>query len=68
MKELISKATKNNWNKLKTNTNNRLASRANKRLSTKKIMPIEYMDNKDNIAKITELLELFRVKKWKNIH
>lgn len=66
MKELISKATKNNWNKLKTNTNNRLASRANKRLSTKKIMPIEYMDNKDNIAKITELLELFRVKKWKN--
>ena len=66
MQELISKATQNNWDKLKTNTKNRLASRANKRLSTKKIIPIEYMDNKENVAKITELLELFKKNKWKN--
>ena len=66
MEKLISKATQNNWNKLKTNTKNKLASRANKRLSKKKIIPIEYMDNKENVAKITELLELFEENKWKN--
>lgn len=37
MEELISKATQNNWNKLKVNKENKLASRANKRLSKKRL-------------------------------
>lgn len=58
MEELISQATRNNWKKLKTNKNDKLTSRANKRLSTKKIVPLEYLNNKENLNKITTLLQL----------
>ena len=64
MEDLISKATKNNWNKLKTNKKNKLTSRANKRLSTKKIIPIEYISHKENLNKVSNLIQLIIENKW----
>lgn len=66
MEEIISQATKNNWKKLKTDSENKLTSRANKRLSMKKIIPLEYIKNKENLNKIVELLEFIKENKWLN--
>lgn len=66
MEELISKATQNNWKKLKPNQNQKLISRANKRMSKKKIIPLEYMSKKENLSQITELLNLLKEDNWKN--
>lgn len=66
MEELISKATQNNWKKLKPNQNEKLTSRANKRMSTKKIIPLEYMSKKENLSQVTELLNLLRKNDWEN--
>ena len=53
----ISDATRRNWNKLNTNLEGRLTSRANKRESARRILPIEYFTNKDNITLINSLLD-----------
>lgn len=57
MNELISKATENNWKRLNTQTDKRLAARANKRKSERKFIPIEYITNNENIQAITEIIE-----------
>lgn len=47
-KEQVSKATIRNWEKLGKNPNdNSLNKRANKKQSTKKIDPVEYLNNGD---------------------
>ena len=56
---LISKATQENWKRLNLTDEeikNKLTSRANKKLSVKKIVPVEYFNNKKNIKKIDSLL------------
>lgn len=53
---IISKATKNNWDKLGTKIENRLTSRANKKLSEKHIIPKEYFTNSNNIRWIQNFL------------
>lgn len=50
MKYTISEATKQNWKRLSVdNKDNKLKSRANKQKSTKKIIPVEYLNSKTNI-------------------
>ena len=46
----VSYATVKNWEKLNTNSEGRLEKRANKRRSKKRIIPGEYLENKENIA------------------
>ncbi len=54
----VSEATKRNWEKLGVNTTEgKLVSRANKRLSTKRITPVEYFDSKPNIKKIEDITQ-----------
>ncbi len=52
----ISDATKANWKKLNV-TEKVLEKRANKRMSSKKIVPVELFCNKENIKKIENLLK-----------
>lgn len=56
---LISSATKNNWNRLDVKVSDlesRLSKRANKRYSTKNIIPLEYFSNRDNILILNNIL------------
>ena len=53
----ISDATLRNWEKLNTGTNGRLTTRANKRKSKKRVLPMEYISNEDNIAFIQNTLD-----------
>ena len=54
----VSDATKRNWEKLGVNTTDgKLVSRANKRLSTKRITPVEYFDSKLNIKNIESITQ-----------
>lgn len=53
----ISDATLRNWEKLNTKTTGRLTTRANKRKSKKRILPMEYISNKDNIAFVQNTLD-----------
>lgn len=54
----VSEATKRNWEKLGVDTTEgKLVSRANKRLSTKRITPVEYFDSKPNIKKIEDIAQ-----------
>lgn len=52
----ISNATIRNWKKLKTQLPGRLETRANKRASKRRVLPLEYFCNKDNIAFVQQLL------------
>lgn len=52
----ISKSTRRNWDRLKTEESSRLTRRANKRLSAKKIMPVEAFINKDNRLAVLDIL------------
>lgn len=57
---LISKATKRNWERLGvevTEQQSKLAKRANKRYSTKKIIPTEYLTNKNTPQTIEKILK-----------
>lgn len=50
MKYTISEATKQNWKRLSVDIeDNKLKSRANKQKSTKKIIPVEYLNSKTTI-------------------
>ena len=53
----ISDATLKNWGKLNTKTVGRLTNRANKRKSKKRILPLEYISNKNNIAFVQNTLD-----------
>ena len=53
----ISNATVRNWEKLNTKIEERLTTRANKRRSKKRIIPLEYITNKNNVALIQEILD-----------
>ena len=53
----ISNATLVNWEKLNTKTAGRLTTRANKRKSKKRVLPMEYISNKDNIAFVQNILD-----------
>ncbi|MDO4840529.1 MAG: N-6 DNA methylase, partial [Desulfovibrionaceae bacterium] len=53
----ISDATRRNWKKLNTSANGRLAARANKRKSDRRVLPLEYVSNKNNIARIEAILD-----------
>lgn len=63
----ISYATVKNWEKLNTNSEGRLEKRANKRRSKKRIIPGEYLENKENIAIIEKIAGLAAGKDIKNI-
>lgn len=53
----ISNATLRNWEKLNTRTTGRLTTRANKRKSKKRVLPMEYISNRDNIAFVQNTLD-----------
>ena len=56
-KHHISNATIRNWGKLHTQSTGRLTTRANKRKSKKRILPAEYISDKDNVAFIQTTLD-----------
>ena len=56
MNQVISEATRRNWNRLNTEESSRLTKIANKRLSSKKIVPVEYFANKSNQKIVVEIL------------
>lgn len=53
----ISDATIRNWEKLNTRTSGRLTTRANKRKSNKRVLPLEYFSNKENVAVVQTTLD-----------
>lgn len=53
----ISDATAKNWGKLKTSSTGRLTERANKRKSQKRVLPLEYIRNKNNVAFLQNTLD-----------
>ncbi|MGP1569749.1 MAG: hypothetical protein ACTTH0_02400, partial [Eubacteriales bacterium] len=53
----ISDATIRNWEKLNTQIAGRLTARANKRKSKKRLLPMEYFSNKNNITFIQNTLD-----------
>lgn len=53
----ISDATLRNWEKLNTKATDRLTTRANKRKSKKRVLPVEYISNKENISIIQGVLD-----------
>ena len=55
LKNLISNATKRNWDRLKFSGSDKLSSRANKKLSQKNIIPIEYFIDTNNVKFIETL-------------
>lgn len=54
----ISEATRRNWKRLGTSSENRLTSRANKLKSDKRIIPLEYFSHRENIAVAIKICEL----------
>lgn len=53
----ISDATLRNWERLNAKAADRLTTRANKRKSKKRVLPLEYISNKDNISFIQNMLD-----------
>ncbi len=53
----ISNATLRNWEKLNTKKDGRLTARANKRKSKKRVLPIEYFNNRENASFVQEVLD-----------
>ncbi len=56
MSDLISPATKRNWERLNYSADTKLHSRANKKLSKKFVVPLEYLSNQQNKDCICELI------------
>ena len=56
MNQIISEATRRNWKRLNKTESSRLTKRANKRLSAKKIVPVEHFANRDNQEIVMNLL------------
>lgn len=53
----ISDATARNWEKLNTKSDGRLTTRANKRKSKKRVLPLEYISNKNNVSFVQKTLD-----------
>ena len=53
----ISNATIRNWKRLHTQSAGRLTTRANKQKSEKRILPIEYMSDRNNIVFVQKILD-----------
>lgn len=53
----ISDATARNWEKLNTKSDGRLTTRANKRKSKKRVLPLEYICNKNNVSFVQKTLD-----------
>ena len=53
----VSDATIRNWKKLNTLSTERLTTRANKRQSKKRVIPMEYLTDKENIFFIQNILD-----------
>ncbi|GMO60823.1 MAG: hypothetical protein Ta2D_06530 [Rickettsiales bacterium] len=53
----ISQATFDNWNRLSSDIFGKLQKRANKRQSQKKIIPLEYIKQQENLQKIQTIIE-----------
>lgn len=53
----VSDATLRNWGKLNTRASERLTSRANKRKSKKRVLPLEYISSKENVAFLQNTLD-----------
>lgn len=53
----ISYATIRNWRKLNVKSTDRLTTRANKRRSKRRVIPLEYVSNKENIAFVRTILD-----------
>lgn len=64
MNQVISEATRRNWNRLNTAESSRLTKRANKRLSSKKIVPVEYFVNKNNQKTVLNILTVLDDSKY----
>lgn len=58
MNNNVSAATIRNWNKLNTNTENRLTSRANKCMSKKRFVPVEYFSDESNVKIIQNAIDI----------
>ena len=58
MRHFISDTTKRNWDKLRPSKEEKLTTRANKLLSKKRILPIEYFSNRNNVAAVMQILDL----------
>ena len=59
----VSNATIRNWKRLNVNTDGKLETRENKRNSKKRVLPIEYFSNKENVAMIQDLLGFIEIEK-----
>lgn len=59
MENIISDATRRNWDRLSVNTDGKLKSRANKQKSLKKIIPVEYLQDTDKINLIEKISETY---------
>lgn len=57
MKYGVSDATARNWEKLNTKSDGRLTTRANKRKSKKRLLPLEYINNKNNVSFVQKTLD-----------
>lgn len=55
---LMSRETRRNWSRLNNSGKNKLTSRANKRRSNKRILPLEYMVNTNNIGFVQDALRV----------
>lgn len=60
MENIISDATRRNWDKLSVNADGKLKSRANKQKSLKKIIPVEYLVDTNKIKLIERISELYK--------
>ena len=58
MSQIICEATKRNWNRLDVVESSRLTKRANKRMSVKKIVPVEYFSNATNQQAVSNILSM----------
>ena len=54
----VSDATLRNWQRLNSDVENKLQHRANKSCSRKRIFPLEYIQNKDTLLFIEQVLLL----------
>lgn len=66
MGKMISSATTRNWEKLRIeDTKQKLQTRANKRLSSKAIIPVEYITNTENLVFLNKLVNNITEHKWR---
>lgn len=67
MENIISEATKRNWEKLSVSGEDKLKSRANKQKSEKRIIPVEYLADGNKISFIKEIVETYNIEEIPDI-